>query len=804
MKGDTTNLATIGYWFRTTFRRRARNALLVAVLLALGGGATLAAFAGARRSGSSLDRFEAAVPSFDGAATAEDDEALERVLALDGIAAHHRFFLVGLMPADRPCGYEASDFYPLAVSESDPYRLDGVDVVHGRLPDQSAPHEVALPVMIADRLGLGVGDTLRLGLPAGEPECDGTSIPDWEQTFDLEVVGTTRRATEIGAVESDFAVTPLTVAFGRRHPDLPDISGAVALVELEPDADRAALAEAAAAHNGEIDFAFLVGPRVGSAVETIAASLGLAGLVIGVATVVGVALALVRLASLVGNDITTLRALGVSRRGAMAASGALGVVAVVTGAIGAAVVAVALSPLHPIGVARQAELDPGVDLDAPVIGLGIVALIALAGAANALAARMVVRRAAPRAQPSPSRRLSISGLLNLRVPPAAAIGTSYALDDGRGDAVPGRTASIGAIIGVSGLVAALVFATTLDATLHDPARYGWGDFDATVGLPNDGESGEEPDSEAIARLLTEPGSAVAEVYERREVRLDGAIVTGTFVQPLLGTAGFTVAAGRRPAGPGEIALGAETAAALGIDVGDTVTASTADDPTGVAVEVVGLAAFAASQDSIPLATGFVADASLARSIGDDLECLEFEECGTGHYVTFGAGVSDAEGRRRLEAAGYEVNRPRPGAEVSRLEAVGPLPAALAALLGVLAIGGVLHALVSTPVRRRRELATLRAIGFSRRQSRVVLLTEGLVIGLLGGVGGLVGGWLLGRLGWQQVATTVGVPATPHVPAIVLAAVVAGAVALGLLAAVPVAALAGRVTAARALRPNDND
>ena len=49
-----------------------------------------------------------------------------------------------------------------------------------------------------------------------------------------------------------------------------------------------------------------------------------------------------------------------------------------------------------------------------------------------------------------------------------------------------------------------------------------------------------------------------------------------------------------------------------------------------------------------------------------------------------------------------------------------LPLALSAFLAVLAVGAVGHALSIAVRRRRHELAVLRALGLTRRQSRLVI------------------------------------------------------------------------------------
>jgi ABC-type antimicrobial peptide transport system permease subunit len=76
-----------------------------------------------------------------------------------------------------------------------------------------------------------------------------------------------------------------------------------------------------------------------------------------------------------------------------------------------------------------------------------------------------------------------------------------------------------------------------------------------------------------------------------------------------------------------------------------------------------------------------------------------------------------------------------------------LPLALSAFLAVLAVGAVGHAL-STAVRRRHELAVLRALGLTRRQSQLVILTQATLLAVIGLAFGIPLGIALGRTLWR--------------------------------------------------------
>ncbi|WP_066582686.1 ABC transporter permease [Cellulomonas timonensis] len=122
------------------------------------------------------------------------------------------------------------------------------------------------------------------------------------------------------------------------------------------------------------------------------------------------------------------------------------------------------------------------------------------------------------------------------------------------------------------------------------------------------------------------------------------------------------------------------------------------------------------------------------------------------------------------------------------------------LLGVavvIAVVGVANTLSLSVLERRRESATLRAIGLSRRQLRLTLAIEGLLIAGVGAVLGTVLGMLYG---WAGSATVLGTVAdvTLVVPWRDMALVVLIALVAGLLASVLPGRAAARTSPVAAL------
>ena len=112
-----------------------------------------------------------------------------------------------------------------------------------------------------------------------------------------------------------------------------------------------------------------------------------------------------RSAFLEAAEYPTLRALGMTRAQLWGvAMTRLGLVAAAAAAVALAV-AVALSPLFPLGLARVAEPDPGVTVDAATLGAGAAVLVLALLALGAWPAwRVAAGRPARRRRPSGGRR----------------------------------------------------------------------------------------------------------------------------------------------------------------------------------------------------------------------------------------------------------------------------------------------------------------------------------------------------------------------------------------------------------------
>ena len=151
-------------------------------------------------------------------------------------------------------------------------------------------------------------------------------------------------------------------------------------------------------------------------------------------------------------------------------------------------------------------------------------------------------------------------------------------------------------------------------------------------------------------------------------------------------------------------------------------------------------------------------------------------------VTLRPGADIAVVARRLTATARHAGDPAmtfapadPVDEIQVIRDLQVLPLALGAFLALLAIGAVGHALSVAVRRRRHELAVLRALGMTRRQTRLAVAAQGTVLALAGLAFGIPLGLVLGRSVWRVVAGFA--PLAYHPPLAVWALLLIGPAAL---------------------------
>jgi ABC-type antimicrobial peptide transport system permease subunit len=122
--------------------------------------------------------------------------------------------------------------------------------------------------------------------------------------------------------------------------------------------------------------------------------------------------------------------------------------------------------------------------------------------------------------------------------------------------------------------------------------------------------------------------------------------------------------------------------------------------------------------------------------------------------------------------------------------VQDLPLLLGVALSLLALLTIVHLLLTSVRRRRRDFAVLRSLGFTRQQVRSVV---GWQAGTLTGVAlalGVPAGILCGRVAWRVFAHQLGILPVIVLPVLALGVLVAAALAL----AVAIGAVPGEAAA----------
>ena len=812
-------------------RARWRTWLGLALIVGVGGGVVLAALAGARRTESAYPRFATQQRAADvllaggsafGIGSGVDLDDAAALPQVDQVArAVVNLVFTGESETGRPL--DATDLFPVVSTDGRLGRdIERWTMVAGRPADPTRIDEATASFVLAERLNLRVGSTLTLHFLRADafPQVAldllgqfGSRLAQDQasmiEPFDQRVVGPRVTFRVVGIEASPAEFPPLTAdlapplhlspAFYEAHRgtllDTP-----IMYVRLERGAaDLAAFQSAVERLSTGSPASFIASARNQS--EKVQRSLDLeaaatrvlAGLT-GLAVLLIVAQALRRQSILEAGDHPILRALGMEP-GQLAAVGTARAVFVgVSGGVLAGVLAYLASPLFPVGLARRAELDPGLHFDATVIVLGAVATAAAVVLLAVPASRRAVRLAqqppgrAGRADEEEQGRVA-RAVAGSAMAPTATIGLRFAIEPGAGPtAVPVRTTVLGLTLAIAMLTSTWVFGASLERLLDTPRLYGW-NWDASVGGPALLDLGDT----LVPALAADPDVAEVAAGTVTQLRLEGdERVDAYALDQSIGEVGPTVTAGRLATAEDEIVLGARTMRHIDAGLGDTIEVASGGRPQRF--RIVGRAVFPHIGDAAQLGTG--AQISL-----DGLRRLLSAPSRNVFLVRFRPSVDRdaafAEVRRALEPLPTSTaTRPSDLADLARVDR---LPGLLAGVLAVLAAATLVHTLVSSMRQRRRDLAILKTLGFLRRQLALTLIWEATTLSVLALVVGVPIGAAAGRWTWTVFAERLGIvpaPVVPIAPVVLLAPVT---VLLAVLVALPPAWLAARTSPAVVLR-----
>jgi hypothetical protein len=833
------------YRLRATVRRRIGGYLALAILIGLIGGIALASVTAARRTDSSYPDYLASTnpsgliiqPNSNGApgeTAAQADRLYQGLLTQLRHLPHVRAlataeaFYAALLTPHGGYGTVLFDQVQLVASSNGMFASqDRLTIVQGRKAIR--PDEVVATSRAAATLHLHVGSRLPVGIWAPGPS---GGLPPFYRKLDLTVTGIGLVSTQvvqddidsqrtgflIGTPALDREFVPCCVAtsyiglrlanggydaaVGQEYVNLTTTSpyfagGSAQLLQLLEVYDTSAIeAEAQRAIHPE------------------AIALGVFGLIAGLAALIIGVQSISRQLRAIGDDAETLRALGAGPV-ATAADGVLGILAaIVAGALLAVAIAIGLSPFSLFGPVRQAEPGRGIYLDWAVLGLGALALVlVLGGVAAVIGYRQAPHRAAARLQPAGRGSAVVRAGLGAGLGATGVTGLRMALEPGRGrTAVPVRSVLAGAVLAVIVGAATLTFGASLSYLVSQPALYGW---NFSYALYSTDGWGPFPPAAVTPLLHRDKLIAASTGVYFLTAQIDGQTVPG-ILTPTRPAVGPRILHGTGLDGPGDIVLGPGTLAQLHKRIGDDVTVQLGPVIRDARLKIVGTAALPALGDTLGIHPSLATGAILPTSV---VSHAALNEAGPDSgpnaiLVRLRPGVSQSAGLRSLQQIADSYNQithspqvvskigpealelvanvlpvQRP-AEIVNYKSMGTMPTVLAGGVAAGAVAGLGLALVASVRRRRRDLALLKTLGFTRRQLAATVAWQSTVVAIVGLVIGIPLGIALGRWLWIVFARELSAVPDPVIPA---ASVVLAAVAALVLANL-VAALPGRAAA----------
>jgi hypothetical protein len=833
------------YRLRPILRRRWSDYLVLTLLVAVLGGLAMGSVVIGRRTQSSfaafLGRDDASTLTMSTYGIGTDalandylpsvEAAIRRLPEVESVEAWIGSFAVPLAPNGAPIPAANNTVNVAASVDGLYFHQDRAVVIHGRMADPDAPDEFVITALGAQILGIHLGQEVPFGVfnsqLAQEPGF-GTPAVQPLSKADLRLVGIVEFNDQV--IEDDSDRTPtnllLTPAFTRSRPkDFGTWYG----IRLKPgvrnlgavESQLVAALPTGSAPNFSFESAALSRAETSLRPESIA--LGGFGLIAALAAL-GICIPVLSRLTLNGEeDRRVLRALGAAPR-LVAADTYLGAVAALAlGTLLATLVSVALSTLAPLGPVHRVYHPGSFALDWTVVGAGAAVFTGLLGA---VAVSMAVRRARSgpwHHPPSPyatSRVADAAAAAGLPAP--VVLGVRFALEPGRGrTAVPARSVIGGAMLSVAIVVATLTFASGLRTLVSRPALYGW---NWTYALTS--ENNVPPQARAALNRdrLVQAWSGYSDV----NLEVDGQVI------PALGAATTTVVgppilSGHQVTGADQVALGPATLAALHRRVGDVVQVGYGSPSTAPLylparpMRIVGTATFPAIGGSNTFAqhTGLGVGAlfsylslpaSFLRQIqspdpiqaGPPLVFVRYRP-GVGSKAAVAdlnriIGVADrafASDPAAVNDSDSYVGVQRPAAIVN-YQSTGGTALVLAGGLALGAMVALALSLVASVRRRRRDLAVLKMLGFTRAQTTATVAAQALVTAVLADAVGIPVGIAAGRQLWIAFARSIDAVPAPSVPASVALVGVATLVIALAVAVIP-GRLAARTPAATVLR-----
>jgi ABC-type lipoprotein release transport system permease subunit len=791
-------------------------------------GVAMALFQGAQRTNAAYPQFVREKRAADvvvagksnfGLIGAVDLDAVERLPDVAPGTARAYSPLPFSLSVDGRKGYGVGDTLAIAAEDD---RLgntvEGWKMLAGRRADPNREDEATASFDLARKLHLHVGSTMRFHFYDAQSYLTTavSFLSEWPQRLDavrkdehatapdlangpfaeVKIVGIEASPLEFPPLVTDLApVVHLTPAFAHWYE--PRVAGSpVAYIRLkDPSKLRQFQLEVEQLAKGQpVSFISTLQnqqPKVQRGVHAEAAVLMILGVLVALAGAIALAQAIARQSFLESRDDDTLRALGMERRQLLAVSLLRASFIAVCAALVAGVVGWLVSPLAVLSLAQKANLERGFPFDERTTLLGAAAVVLFTFMAAGVA-ELLLQRTARRSMAEPEhapRRLADS-LRRGWLPVPALLGARFALQRGRRSAPAWFS-----IAGIAFCVAVLTFASTFTSHLHrdlsERRRHGW-NWDVKIGVP---ALPDIVENAVVPGLRSQPGVTGLSAVAVTQIDVGTTRVDVLGLEQVVGDAVPTIIEGRNAQGPDEIVLGTRTMHAMDTGLGRIVSArigSTTRD-----YRVVGRAVFPEFGDSGQLGTGAMMTFNGLKRV--------LPTATRGQFFLRMENTPDARARTQHI---IQVLTPLPFRDDARPEDLVNLSRGdglllvLAGLLALLAFLMLVHTVMTAVRGSRQQHATLRAIGFSRRQCRYTILWQSLTLAFVAILVGIPLGLLAGRASWAAYARGLGLPGDAYVPvsAIVIAAL--GTLIVSVIASIPPGWLAAHTDVPRTLRAAD--
>ena len=792
-------MAFHGLMLRAGLRHRWRAWLALALLTALAVGLVLAGAQTARRTETAAARFQAA-HGYD--ATTYSVKPLENVHALAPFASTTSALNVASGPP-RCNGCRPVTGNGFSVQEIPGPSLGHlVKLVAGRMPNQSDASEVLASTTL-EPYGVHLGSVLQLPLAATSQRqavFDNLNVTPHGPVAVVRVVGLGISEFEFPGVQTpSFDIYPTTAFAQEYNPKAVTIyeyfftlhHGQAALPRFESIIEKQGVL-------GVVDLK-TYSDKITSSIAPQAVGWWI---LTGLTALVGIVVllqALLRQASVESEEFPALDALGASSRQLFAFTMARTLAVAVVGAALGAALALVLSIFAPVGEARLADPHPGFDFD-PLLLLGGAALaVALVVALGVWPAVASTRKALRREGPAERASRTVTLLGSAGAPPTVLIGVRNALERGRGSrAIPVGSAILGVVLAVAVLCGTAVFGESLHELTSTPSQYGRG-FDAWFSMNS---------TATVARNLTmvraiegRPAITGITLGISGPVTIDGRVVDALAGDPLRGPLLIPVTAGRYPSNT-EVVLGPKTMSVLGVHMGSTVAVSVPATSGGSGksrpFKVVGTAVLPPDFNSRGLGYGaiFTVGALSGSSCNDgrDRACLVSTVAADNGAILVRA-THDARGQDALRAISRQfssqLNPPTSPTDLVNFGESVNFPLFFGLIVVLFGVSTLLHLLLSSLSRRRREVGLLKALGMFRRQVGFSVAWQTTTMALIGIVIGVPLGIATGKAVWSAFADNLGVGTQPVVVAAEIALLAIGTLVVANLLAVVPALMAAR-------------